>query len=405
MTMDCEVLIIGGGIHGAGVAQAAAAAGYRTVLLEKSDWAAGTSSKSSKLIHGGLRYLQSGEFRLVWECLHERELLLRNAPELVQRRDFYLPVYDDSHYRSWQIAAGLSLYTLLAGGRKDSRFKRLTRETWHRQLPGLTLNGLQQVFQYQDAQTDDRLLTRAVINSARTLGAQTLNYAHFVEAQQLGREYRVRFEQAQHSQEISARVLINAAGPWINQVNARIKPAPPDLPVALVQGTHLVVKGKIADQCYYLEAPGDRRAVFAMPWYGNTLLGTTETLFRGEPDKVVPLPEEESYLLDVLTRYFPDRQPEVMDRFAGLRVLPQSQRRLFYRSRETRLLCDNSRCPGVIGIYGGKLTSYRATAAKVVHLLARNIAEREPIADTRKLRLSPDQDESAARGANVGNEH
>ena len=115
MNQDYEVVIIGGGIHGTGVAQASAAAGYRTLILEKSDWAAGTSSKSSKLIHGGLRYLQSGELSLVWECLRERELLIRNAPELVHRQGFYIPVYQNSTYKSWQIRLGLTLYALLAG--------------------------------------------------------------------------------------------------------------------------------------------------------------------------------------------------------------------------------------------------------------------------------------------------
>jgi len=405
MNAEYEVLVIGGGIHGAGVAQAAAAAGYHTLLLEKNNWATGTSSKSSKLIHGGLRYLQSGDFRLVWECLRERELLLRNAPQLVQRRSFYLPVYRGSNYRSWQIALGLSLYSLLAGCGQHSRFKRLNKAFWRRQLPGLTQVGLQQVFCYQAAQTDDRLLTQAVAHSARRLGARTLTHSAFINPQRYNHGYRVVYQQAQQESEITARVLVNAAGPWVTEINRRIYPTPPELPVTLVQGTHLVIKGNISEQGYYLEAPSDHRAVFALPWGQNTLLGTTETLFEGNPDEVSPLAAEEHYLLAVLNHYFPAYSPQVLERFAGLRVLPESKYPFFTRSRETQLLCDKPRQPGVITIYGGKLTSYRATAAKVVRLLARNIATRKPIADTRKLTLNPAPDEPAVHDATAETGH
>ena len=160
-----DVTVIGGGIHGAGVAQAAAAAGYKVLLLEKNDWAAGTSCKSSKLIHGGLRYLKSGQFSLVRESIREREILLKIAPELVHRNKFYIPVYDNSHYKNWQLRIGLSLYALFGLNRKACRFSVLKPEQG-RQLSKLQTHGLQKVFCYPDAQTDDRLLTRAVIDSA-----------------------------------------------------------------------------------------------------------------------------------------------------------------------------------------------------------------------------------------------
>lgn len=389
MNQHYEVVIIGGGIHGAGVAQAAAAAGYRTLILEKDDWAAGTSSKSSKLIHGGLRYLLTGELHLVWECLRERELLIRIAPELVHRRHFYLPVYQNSTYKGWQIRLGLTLYALLAGARKACRFQQLPKNQWQ-QLNGLTTKELKQVYVYQDAQTDDRLLTEAVIRSARNLGAETLCATQFISAEKSDQGYSVRFIQAENAKEqhIECKMLINASGPWVNLINACITPPPPSLKIDLVQGTHIVIQGELSQQCFYLESPFDHRAIFALPWYGNTLLGTTETLYQENPDKVTPLLSEENYLLEILAHYFPEIQPKILARFAGLRVLPKSERGLFYRSRETQLVCDTSHQPRLISIYGGKLTSYRATATKVVKLVKKSLGKRQRVAETDKITLT-----------------
>lgn len=221
-----DVTIIGGGIHGAGIAQAAAAAGYEVLLLEKTNWAAGTSCKSSKLIHGGLRYLQSGQFGLVRESIREREILLNIAPELVRRNKFYIPLYNDSHYKSWQLRIGLSLYALFGLNRQACRFSRLTDQQ-SQQLSGLKTAGLQQVFCYLDAQTDDRLLTRAVIESAQALGAQTLAPAALLAAKHVGGGYTLRYQWQSKEHETISRVVINATGPWANRVNAVVTPAPP----------------------------------------------------------------------------------------------------------------------------------------------------------------------------------
>ncbi|HKQ30418.1 MAG TPA: FAD-dependent oxidoreductase, partial [Burkholderiales bacterium] len=152
MNSHYDIVVIGGGIHGAGVAQAAAAAGYSVLALEKTALAAGTSSRSSKLIHGGLRYLESGRLRMVRESLHERAVLLRIAPELVRLVPFYLPIYPDTRRRPWQIAAGLSLYALLGGLARDNRFVRVPRAEWD-DLEGLDMHRLQCVFRYYDGQT------------------------------------------------------------------------------------------------------------------------------------------------------------------------------------------------------------------------------------------------------------
>lgn len=383
-----DVTIIGGGIHGAGIAQAAAAAGYQVLLLEKNDWAAGTSSKSSKLIHGGLRYLQSGQFALVRESIREREILLKIAPELVRRNNFYIPLYKGSHYKSWQLRIGLSLYALFGGNRQDCRYSRLTKIE-RQQLKGLRSEGLEQVFCYPDAQTDDRLLTRAVIYSASELGAHALSPAKLISAKHVGGGYTLRYQWQGEEQEIISRVVINAAGPWANNVNALVSPTPSSTEVDLVQGTHLILSGQLSDECFYLEAPQDQRAVFVLPWYGNTLLGTTETLFEGDPDNVEPQPHEKDYLLTVFNHYFPDFNGEVIDAFAGLRVLPKQKASAFRRSRETQLICDRPGAAQWISVYGGKLTGYRATAEKVVKLIRKSIGPRKKIADTKNLPLKP----------------
>ena len=158
--------------------------------------------------------------------------------------------------------------------------------------------GLQQVFCYQDAQTDDRLLTQAVIQSARSLGAQALTSARLLKAKHVGGGYNLHCLWLAAEHEVFSRVVINAGGPWANHINAQVSPTPPTADVDLVQGTHLILAGQLSEHCFYLEAPQDQRAVFVMPWHGNTLLGTTETLYEGDPDEVEPLASEQHYQIE-----------------------------------------------------------------------------------------------------------
>ena len=168
---EYDVIVVGGGIHGAGVLQAAAAAGHSALLIEKSALASGTSSRSSKLIHGGLRYLESGQFSLVRESLQERAVNLRIAPDLVELKPFFIPIYADTRRRPWQLKLGLSMYALLGGFDTSTRFGSVPRREWA-QLDGLDTRNLDAVFRYHDAQTDDAQLTRAVVDSARALGGE-----------------------------------------------------------------------------------------------------------------------------------------------------------------------------------------------------------------------------------------
>lgn len=383
-----DVLVVGGGIHGVGVAQAAAAAGYHVVLLEKTRLADGTSSRSSKLIHGGLRYLETGQFRLVYESLRERELLLQLAPELVRRQPFYIPVYPHTKRRPWALRVGLSLYTLLAGGRTGTRFRKVPATEWP-SLDGLLTTSLQSVYQYWDAQTDDRQLTRAVMRSAETLGAIRCEGAELRRAEIRADGCRIWFDWNGREQAMHSLVVVNAAGPWINQVLARMTPAMKPAALELVEGTHLELPGTVARGCYYVEAPQDGRAVFVMPWHDRTLLGTTERPYHDDPDQVQPTQQEVDYLLSVYQHYFPERSRDVLDAWAGLRVLPPSNGSAFRRSRETRLLTDHATQPRLLSIVGGKLTAYRATAERVVRQLQRTLPPRTRKARTQELVLRP----------------
>ena len=388
---EVDVVVVGAGIQGTAVAQAVTARGWSVLLLEQYDRVAqGTSSRSSKLIHGGLRYLETGQFTLVRECLRERRWLLRNAPDLVKLVPFHIPIYASTRRRPWQIRAGLSLYSLLSGFRSQGRFVSIPRREWDG-LDGLESNRLQAVYQYYDGQTDDAALTAAVAASAKTLGAQVSMSSRLLGAQLDGQSVTVEFQRGSEQASCQAKVLINAAGPWINHVLACVQPTVEPMPIELVQGTHIVLPTTTQRGIYYVESPRDGRAVFVMPWKDQTLVGTTETPYHGDPAKVSPLPQEITYLLEAYAHYFPKRSwapDDVVESFAGLRVLPAGSGSAFSRPRDTRLHTDRSTRPRVLSIYGGKLTAYRAMAQKVVRQIAPSLpSPSQPKADTRQLRL------------------
>jgi glycerol-3-phosphate dehydrogenase len=384
-----DLAIIGAGIHGAGVAQAAAAAGYSVLLLEKHGIASGTSSRSSKLIHGGLRYLEQFQLGLVRECLQERELLLKLAPELVKIRPFYIPIYKTTRRRPWQLYAGLSLYALLAGPGHHAAFRILKRAEWD-SLGGLATDGLQQVFQYWDGQTDDAALTRAVLHSAESLGAEIRMPADFLGADLEAAGATLRYRESGQERRCRARVLVNAAGPWVAGVDSLIAPFTSSVQSDLVQGTHILVDIPAQDGIFYMEVPEDGRAVFLMPWKGMSLVGTTENPFAGrEPAATAPSEQEREYLRKVVEHYFPGRDFKELGAFAGLRVLPRDAARPFDRGRELILETDRSHKPRVISLYGGKLTSYRADSLKVIRKLRGVLPARQRRGDTAELRLQP----------------
>ena len=381
-----DVAILGAGIHGACLAEAAAADGYTVAVLEREFPGYGTSSRSSKLIHGGLRYLETGNLGLVRESLRERSILLQRAPELVHLERFYVPLYRHSRHRPWQLRMGLSLYSLLGGLRSVNRFALVPRRRWDT-LDGLNTEGLQAVFSYFDAQTNDRALTAATLRSAEELGADCLVPARFTGAGRLATGWQVNYEHRGETAALTARALFNATGPWINQTQALIRGAPPALPMDLVQGTHVVLDAHLGRGIYYVEAE-DARGVFLMPWGERTLVGTTETPFDGNPDAAEPLAGEVDYLLRAANAHFPRlAAAPVAEAFAGLRVLPTAEEGLHARSRESRFLVDDTDRPTLLSLYGGKLTAARATAEKALARLTPELPRRRPRDDTRTRQL------------------
>lgn len=383
-----DIVVIGGGIHGVGAAQAAAAAGHSVLLLEQKKLANGSSSRSTKLIHGGLRYLESAQFHLVYECLHERHLLTRIAPDLVYFDSFYVPIYDSTSRSRLTLRTGLSLYAVLGGLNSETHFKSLSKDQW-RTLDGIKQQGLKAVYQYYDGRTDDNALTQAVMRSAIELGAESVIPAEFISAECENDIVHITYVGNGIEKHCQASALINATGAWVKPVLEKITPVSDGMCVDLVQGTHLVLDGIPINHCFYFEAPQDKRAIFLLPWKNKTLLGTTETIFTGQPDNVLPHQHEKEYLLDVLRHYFPDyfidnKSIKVVDEFAGLRVLPSGKGGEFSKPRDTVLHQSHQR---VINVYGGKLTTYRLTAERIMKKLHKVLPARKVIESTRNILL------------------
>lgn len=388
--MTYDLVVIGAGIQGAGVAQAAAAAGHSVLVLEQYGVAAGTSSKSTKLIHGGLRYLETAQFGLVRESLRERSLLLKLAPELVKMQPLHIPVYNSGSRSAFTIGTGLWLYKLLAGFKREADFRRLPRSQWS-DLNGLKTEGLRQVFRYSEAQTNDAQLTQAVLASAQSLGAELVMPARFLAAEINPDSCQIEYQLEGKRETVEAKVLVNCSGPWVEQVLAQISPRQIGPTIELVQGSHLLLPPLIK-QRFYLEAPSDKRAFFALPWEGKLLLGTTERLHRGAPEQARCHPSERRYLLESFRHYFPELElpeEESIESFAGLRVLPRTGQSAFKRSREVLFHTDNPDRPRVLSLMGGKLTTYRATALQALARLRRSLPERQQRADTAELPLKP----------------
>ncbi len=363
---DYDLAIIGAGIHGVAVARAAAQRGHRVVVLEQYPAAAmGTSSRSSKLIHGGLRYLESGQLRLVRECLRERARLLRRYPDLVRLTPFHIPIYQTTRRGPLTIAAGLSLYALLGG----KGFARVPKSEWPA-LDGLHRDGLRAVFRYWDAQTDDRLLTERIAQEARGQGAAFHFNTRLTHGSWRQGQWRLACSRQAGTLACTARCLVNASGPWANLTLAKLDPPADGLAMQGVQGTHIVVPGTPARGVYYLEAPADGRAVFIMPWQQQTLIGTTETPYRGDPGAAVALESEITYLLATRNHYFspPLTREAVTQVMCGLRLLPAGDSTPFNRRRDT-LLHRDGKLPALLTIYGGKLTSHQVTAERVLKQL------------------------------------
>jgi glycerol-3-phosphate dehydrogenase len=399
-----DVLVIGGGITGAGVALDAAARGLAVALVERGDFAGGTSSRSTKLVHGGLRYLPLGDLRQVREDLGERARLLRNAPHLVRPMPFVLPLYRGARRplgipvpsllepaAPLGIAAGLWTYDRLAGRLAVRPHRLLSVESARRLVPAMRLDGLRRAYLYYDAAADDARLVMAVLRAAQSRGAVALNYAAAVELLRSGGRItgaRVLDAASGEVVAVAARTTVNAAGVWAEDV-AGLAGRPP-FHLRRAKGTHLVLRGNrlpAGRAALVLPETDDGRIAFIVPWQGAALLGTTDTEWTGPPDRVAPDRADVSYLLDHAARFLtaPPRADDIVSVFAGLRPLVGAARGSGATSGLSRRHEIYSGPEGFVTIVGGKLTTYRRMAEDAVnHILGLPAATPSP---TRGLAL------------------
>lgn len=360
-----DLLVIGGGINGAAVARDAAGRGLKVLLVEKDDLAAHTSSASSKLAHGGLRYLEQGELRLVRESLAEREILLRNAPHIVRPLRFVLPQAPGMR-AWWTIRLGLLLYDLLAIRGSLPRSRRVRRGDPAR--APLKDGARRRMLSYWDAWVDDARLVALNALDAAERGAVIATRTSLVSARRNGEVWQASLSDGRN---IAAKAIVNAAGPWVAEVlDARIA-EDSEARVRLVRGSHIVVRALYeGDHAYILQQP-DGRVVFALPFEGLSLIGTTDVP-AAAPDDAAPSADELRYLCEAANRYFvPQVEPsDVLWSFGGVRALhddgaadPQAV------TRDYRLELEATPGPKLLSVFGGKLTTARALAAEALDRL------------------------------------
>jgi glycerol-3-phosphate dehydrogenase len=377
-----DVLVIGGGITGAGVALDAASRGLRTALVERDDFASGTSSKSSKLVHGGLRYLQQKEFVLVYENLAERQRLLENAPHLVHPLPFLIPLFGKEGTVNKAVARiynnALWMYDLTGGLRIGKRHRRISRDETLAHMPTLDTRKLVAGFLYYDAQADDARLTLTIARTAVVdYGAAALNHAGVTELVKdaSGRAVGARLD---NDIEIRARAVVNAAGVWSDDVRALDEGQHPQS-IRPAKGVHVSVPwAKVrCDIAAVVPVRKDGRSVFVVPWGDRVYIGTTDTDYDGPLDHPTCTPADITYLLDAVNTWLtePISEDDILGTWAGLRPLVRDA-----KSEKTADLSrrhDVSRSSsGVVTVTGGKLTTYRKMAADsvdaVVEVLARD---------------------------------
>jgi glycerol-3-phosphate dehydrogenase len=381
-----DVLIIGGGVTGAGLALDAALRGLRTALVEKRDFAAGTSSRSTKLIHGGLRYLEHLDFALVREGLRERAILTRIAPHLVEPFPFLIPIYKNprrNYDHPLMMRAGLWLYDLLAGKYSFARHRRLSRDEALKLAPQLDPQGLKGAFLYYDARTNDSRLVIEVMKAAHERGARIANYTRLTgfikdEKGKIAGAW-LRDEFTGEESECRARIVINATGVWMEETielgesnaNKTVRPS---------KGIHLTVSADRlrVSSAWLIPSLVGHRFYFVVPWQGRVNIGTTDTDYDGDQDSPRAESDEVNEILGAINSYFPEArlEPEdVISSWAGLRPLisDAGARKTTDVSRKEVIVETGG---GLISIGGGKLTTYRLMAEHGIDLAGKRLNER-----------------------------
>ena len=390
-----DVLVIGGGITGAGVARDAALRGLRTALVEQDDFASGTSSRSSRLVHGGVRYLEHGQLALVFESSAERRTLRRIAPHLVRPMPFVWPVYAGARVPRWKLAAGLTLYDLLALFRNVGRHERLSVAGVLAREPRVNATALVGGARYWDAATDDARLTLATVRSAITAGATALNHVRVLSLTTAdGRVGGARVVDVPtgNAVTVTARVVVNATGPWSDAVE-RLAGGSTRPAVRGSKGVHVSVARERIDNVAALTllSPRDGRVMFVLPAGDFAIVGTTDTYETVEPDQVRATEGDVAYLLEAANHFFPAARlmrDDVVSAWAGLRPLKANEGGADDPGSASREHTITEHMPGLVSVAGGKLTTYRAMARQVVDAVQRSLGRRRTAALTARQPLA-----------------
>lgn len=365
-----DVLVVGGGVVGAGVARDAAMRGLRTAVIDRHDFAFGTSSRSSRLLHGGLRYLEQGRIGLVREASLEKRVLHRIAPHLAHPLGFVFPTYAGDR-PLWQLRIGVKLYDLLCGGRNFQPSASLTRNETHAALPALETDGLAGAVRYFDAFTNDARLTLDTLRSAARHHALAANYTRLSAAKPEGGAWRCELEDTLDGRRttVQARTVVNATGPWAQAIpHSRVR-------LRLTKGIHVVVERSrlpVTDAVVITEG---KRILFVIPWGERLIVGTTDTDYDGLPENVAVETADIEYVLRTVNASFPSvnlRAADVISTWAGLRPLiasPDGSPSDISRGHQIR-----TPEPGWWDIAGGKLTTYRLMAEQAVDAICRHLA-------------------------------
>lgn len=372
-----DLIVVGAGINGLGVARDAADRGLRVILVERDDLCSGVSAWSGRLVHGGLRYLEHRDFALVRESLRERERLFRLAPHLVKPKRLMMPLYSHNQRPSWLIRLGMIAYDVLSFDKRTGRHEKLSLKATLRRFPGIAREGLQGSVVFTDGQVEyaERLCAEVALEAAAA-GAVIRTKAVVEEPIiREGRVVGVRFRDAQTGamHEVEAPVILNVAGPWIDRVFRRGAPPQPRLNGG-TKGSHLIVDpfpGAPDDVVYY-ESKTDGRLVLVIPWMGRYLIGTTDKRFDEEPDDARCDTDELEYLLGEVNTLIPEARltpADVLFTYSGVRPLPYAPGVEEWEVPRSHVLHDHAAdgLPGVVTVVGGKLTTYRQLAEDAVN--------------------------------------
>ncbi len=389
---DYDVVVVGGGINGAGIARDAALRGLRVLLLEKNDFGSGTSSFSSRLIHGGLRYLEHAEIPLVFESLHERRRLRQLASHLVKQLRLNIPIYKQGRRSKFLVRLGMIAYDLLSIGKNIPPHRMLSRDQLIAEEPGIRQEGLLGGAQYYDAQVTfaERLVLENII-CAKEAGAEVRNYSPAIGINvSHGTVKSIQYlEQAGgREKEVTTRLVINAAGPWVDRVLATVNREIPRV-IGGTKGSHIVVGhfDGAPKNAFYVEAAADGRPFFIIPWNEQYLVGTTDIRYHGDLAEAAADEGEIRYLLDESNRVFPGAKLSVRDihfAYAGVRPLPRRESGPESAITRKHIIKKHRRvAKGLVSIIGGKLTTYRNLAEQTVDLAVRALRIRAGSCETR----------------------